>query len=242
MTLVMQRLEGEWRTSIARSGDPIEAAVARAEAVEAPDWRGLPAVERFAVRGDDTTVHLSPLTADRSVVARPIEPVSVPAAQDVTIFLSSPLWLRLEVGRARALLFETPIYRPSDTWFGPSPREGELCYATRAHFRVRRDEVPEWPHRAITAVRIHNVGAAPLRLERLNLAVLHLPVYGTEAGALWTPDVVLRTRVGVDFAPLEIQSPPPTHAPDAVELSPARIRTTSNPVVRAFSNLFHFTS
>ncbi len=192
---------------------------------------------RYAFAESPDTVWVRPALADRAVVVYPESPFHVTAGEGITLFCSTPLWIRVEVGASRVTLLETAIERPPDTWIGPSTREGELCYATQTAARLDRAAVPRNPHRALTELRIRNAATEPLRLERVNLAVPYLSLYAHRDGGLWTESVLLERTSSATIGRLEIGRPP--HPSEVERITPARM--TSEPggvLVRAFSALF----
>lgn len=237
MSLWISRLRGEWVVSRGTSEAWDDDALEIGRPVEAPDAPGI-TCERFAMNGDETGVRLIALTADRAVVTRPASPIWVPSHERATVYVSSPLWVRVQVGKESKLLTELPAYRPSDTWFGPSPREGELCYAVRASFRVSRDRVQPRPHRVLTALHVDNRAAAPLELERIRVPVPLLPVYVDPDGALWTSDVSVVNEDEKDLVQMKVAGGPPAGIGGTEQLSPARQRHSGNMLTRAFSSLF----
>jgi len=78
-------------------------------------------VTRYGFQKTDSSLSLAPMLADRAIVVRPDIPLFVLAGEEVTLYVSTPLWIRVEVGSDGRLLQEIPSYRPSDTWFGSSP-------------------------------------------------------------------------------------------------------------------------
>lgn len=202
--------------------------------------KGLPekADERFVFAGDSNTLMLQPLLADRPVVIRPRQPVFLLSGQTVTLFLSTPIWLKVLVGDPPVLLKELPVLRQSDTWFGPNTREGELCYAGRTHARHRVDELPDRPHRALTPLTIHNKAAAPLPLEKISLPVPMLALYGDSQGKLWTQSLTLTREEKSDLASVRIDSHGSVAGKDLVRLAPPRREPGRGGMTRAFSLLF----
>ena len=152
------------------------------EAVQ-PDGTTL---HRFA--GAQGTLRLAPRLADRPIIARPEHPFWLPSGADVTVYMSAPVWVEVSLGGVP--LMELPLYRPSDTWFGPSPSDGELCYAVQTSLRRQLDSQFPRPHRAVTAIQIRNRGADSLRVQRIRLPAPLLGVYAG-AGTLRTRGVVL---------------------------------------------------
>jgi len=193
---------------------------------------------RYAFAETPEVVWVRPALANRAVVVYPEDPFHVTAGESITLFCSTPLWIRVEVGASRLALMESAVERPPDTWIGPSTREGELCYATQTAARLERASVLRHPHRALTELRIRNAASDTLHLERVNLAVPYLSVYAARDGGLWTESVVLERTSSATMGRFQIGQPP---VPGEVErITPPRL--TSDPggvLVRAFSALFN---
>ena len=196
-------------------------------------------VERYAVSDDRGTVRLRPIVADRSVVVRPRLPLFVPPDEQIQIFVSAPVWLRLEVGGRRETLREIPVKRLSDTWFGPSTQEGELAYSLRSHARVQLDEIPVRLYRAITPVVVENRADTMLSVDRLSLPVPYLSLFATPADHLWTERATMTRAEDGELAALKIRKGAPPEAGDARRIAEPRLVAESNVLVRAFSSLLH---
>jgi hypothetical protein len=154
------------------------------------------------------------------------------------VFVSSPLWVRIEVGDPPVKLQEIPIVRPSDTWFGPTTMEGELCYASRTYARLNLENIPVRVHRAITQIIIDNKADTQLLVERLNLPVPFLSLFEASNGFLWTEAVaMIRTR-DTGMAAFQIGKRPPEEASAAKLVSEPREKPDQNMVIRAFGALF----
>ena len=134
LDLWIQRHPNEWRLARDEASDPMDATLSHPSPVADQDLNELPGVERFAMARTGDRVTLGAALADRPVISRPEKPFHLPVGEEATVFVSTPLWLRFQVGEADKLLREFPIARPSDTWFGPNTLEGELCYTSRAYF------------------------------------------------------------------------------------------------------------
>jgi hypothetical protein len=235
VTLWIQRLRGEWRVLHEHADDPLATPLEVATPVdpgEVPD--GPP--ERF-VDAEAHGLRLLPATADRAVVTRPHSPFHVLPERDVTLYVSSPLWMRLESEPSGDVLCEFPIHRPSDTWIGPSTREGEVGYATVTRCRLELADVPQRPHRAVTRVQIRNRSSSPLHLLRLSVPVPVLALFSGPQG-LWTEAIRLtRDADEGDLADLEVAEHPPESEANEPVAEPRQPRDT-RALVRAFSALF----
>lgn len=181
---------------------------------------------------------ITPVLADRPVISRPRSPFILAPGEGTTLYVSTPLWVELSVGDSKIKLDEIAIQRPSDTWFGPSTREGELCYASSTHCRLALEELPQRYHRAITPVVILNHANSPLSVERLNVPAPHLPLYETHAGQLWTPKIILTREEDGEMAALQIEKKPPEEALDGIEIRKPRRVSSEGVLIRAFNAMF----
>jgi hypothetical protein len=194
--------------------------------------------ERFVQSGESGQVILSPRLADRPVVIRPRQPVFLLSGQTITLYLSTPIWLQIMVGDPAVLLKELPVLRLSDTWFGPSTREGELCYAGRTQARHDPAELPDRPHRAITPLTIHNKASSPLPLEKISLPVPMLALYGDQQGKLWTQKVTLTRQEQGELASIQIDSKASGGDTGWTRLADPRQDGNRSGMTRAFGLLF----
>lgn len=235
--LWLQRLEAEYRLAHQLEGDPSDDQV---QCEQLPDGVDLLSMEhsiRFAMARPPEQIELRPALADRSVVARPEKPMLIPPGEDVHLYIHSPLWLILNSGKKQTPLVDMPLVRPSDTWFGPNTREGELCYASRSFFQLRLDDLRPLPHRASTPVLLRNRATAPLELERIQVPVHHLSLFTDEDGRIWTQEITLSRDKADDFASVQIKDR--AHSKTKLKrIAEPRERTGGNIVLRAFSSLF----
>lgn len=237
LRLSVLRTHGEWRIEYVShdDGTPSVATVEYPTEVRlAGDDVGR---SRFSFDKTSPSLHVTPVLADRPAIISPEEAFHVTGGQQITLFCSTPLWIRLATGEEQIALMEIPTFRPPDTWFGPSTQSGELCYATRTAARLRREDLPIRPHRAVTALHIHNKVDHTLRVDRINLSVPHLSLYVAHDASFWTDDVTLtRTSIGA-HGELTVDGPPPGRGVKPVSKSREPLKDT-NIVVRAFSALF----
>jgi hypothetical protein len=195
-------------------------------------------MNRYGLKKTSDTVILSPSLADRPVVARPETPLYVPSDEQVTLYISTPLWVQVEVGASPRLLQEIPVYQPSDTWFGPLTTEGELCYATRTSARLRLDDLPVRYHRAVTGVFIRNKAKDPLFVDRLKLPVPHFSLFKTRDGLYYTEAVTLEREPSGDNAELRLGRKPHKEAGDTEKVASPREPLEKNLVTRTIQSLF----
>ena len=192
LVLSVGHVPGEWQVAFSHEEEEEHAGTAPSAPGDADgDDDVVGERERFIVAGEDPQLRLLPLLMDRAVVIRPREAVFLPEGEEITLYMSTPVAVAIPVGAAQRLLREVFSVPLSETWFGPSTREGELCYAGRTTARQHRRDLPRRAHRAITPVRIRNEAASPLPLTKLSLPVPVLSLYGAEDGSLWTEGVSL---------------------------------------------------
>ena len=239
LTLIVRRLSGEWQLAHERLDefDSSEVDWTITDTEQLPE--SLDDYSRYVFNDSTGQLSITPMLADRPIISRPLTPFNLTAGEQVTLYVSMPLWIKLSVGTtAEKALKEIAIQRPSDTWFGPSTLEGELCYASSTHCRLNLDDLPQRPHRAITPVLIRNQADTNLSLERLNLPAPLLSLYACSDGQLWTPQVTLNREKDGDMAELKIDNRPPEQAELIQQLSEPRNKSDNGALFRAFNAVF----
>ncbi|MFC1607237.1 DUF432 domain-containing protein [Candidatus Latescibacterota bacterium] len=194
-------------------------------------------INRFGLEKTDDTVLLLPALADRSVVIQSEIPFNILPKQKISYYVSSPLWVQIKTTKSDMLLLDIPIFRPSDTWFGPSTMEGSISYASKTNGRLKLENILFRPHRALTEVLIHNQTDKPILLQKLNLPVTHLSLYESEDGYLWTQPVNLEIKKDDELSDLKINKRLPLKAINPRNLSNPRIAVNQNIIAKTLSHL-----
>lgn len=193
---------------------------------------------RFVFRQTTPWLQLLPRLADRSVVVRPMTPLFVPAGQETTFYVTTPIWLATYAEGVAEPLLDIPVVIPRDTWFGPGPARGEVCYATQVTGRTNLSQLLPRPFRAVTPVQVTNQGTRALPIERINIPTPFLPVFGAESGRLWTPALSITRHSGSGQLHIEIESGISTLAGHVTRLTPARRGSDEHGLIRVFDNFF----
>ncbi len=238
VALCIQHAQSEWRIGYRYEETDDETVLTAATTIEAVNPLADSDVERFVDHSGSNRLVISPVLADRPVVTQPMQPFYLPTNEQTTIYVSSPVWLRIETGDPAKKLTELPSMQQSDTWFGPSTREGELCYAGRTNARLDLDEVPRQPHRAITPVTIRNEAKEPLQVEKLSLPVPHLEIYCDTDGSLWTNAVELVRSQDGELASVKINPAPHAELQNAERIADRRKSLEKGRLTKTFSALF----
>lgn len=239
LSLFINREDGEWRIATKASDDHLDPTVRVEIPTAVEDFLAQDKVTRYAISGDDDRITLAPLLADRPIISRPEKPFVVLPEDEITVYISTPLWVLISAGESEKRLMEVPAYRPSDTWFGPDTMTGELCYAGRASMRLHLEQLPLRPHRATSAVTIRNLKRDPLTIERLNLPVVHLSLYQGPDFELWTDNITFERPRDGDVIKLRLRDSVGRSAFEgAQKLSPAREPLSDRLAVRALGSLF----
>ena len=242
-TVVAQRRASDWRVWHEAGTDAYAVDAERVRRVEEEPPDTSPSARfSFAETPDTITVH--PALADRPVIVRPESRLSIPPGERVTLHVSSPVWMALQLkvrrpkrgskGPSPVVLTELPTSRPTDTWFGPSTREGELCYAVRTAARTDVADLPLRPHRAVTPVTIENQAATPMEIARIEAPMPFLALHVDREGRLWT-DAVLVTRQADDDTAVKVTPGAPTGGERLAE--PRDTRSFGQTISKTFSRL-----
>ena len=237
LQLWVYRSRQEWRVTSERGDDALDGTLVREVPTDRPFPADSPETRRFGFRKTGGKLQLVPILADRPVIINPATPFALPPGEELTLFLSTAVWVRFQVSEPVVPLLEMPTHRPSDTWFGPSTREGELCYAGKTSARHQLDNLPHRPHRAISSLQIRNHATTHLAVERIKLPLPHMSVFESGEGQLWTETVTLEREQDDEMATLELGKKPPAAIAKAKLLSGPREQPTKGLSIRAFGHL-----
>lgn len=195
---------------------------------------------RYVLSDTSGILNITPLLADRQIISRPVTPFNLAAGEEVTLYISSSIWLEISIGETpKKTLMSIPVQRLSDTWFGSSTLEGELCYASNTHCRMNLDELPYRAHRAITPVLICNQANTTLVIERINLPAPFLNLFNDRDNQLWTPKVTLVREKDGDMASLKIETNAPDEANEAIKIGTPHKKMNNGALFRAFNAVFN---
>lgn len=192
--------------------------------------------DRYIIPDEATHLKMTPILPDRTIICRPITPITLAPGASVLMYISTPLWLTLSViGKKTTLLTEISTQRLSDTWFGTSTREGELCYANKINGRLDLNNLPKRIQRSITPLTIINKAHHSLVFERVALPITSLSLYATEQNQLWTQAVTLTRDDDKNYAKLTLGK-----APENCHLiNGPRNSSRHEDIFRAFSAIFN---
>jgi len=238
LSLWARRRWGEWWLAHQSTDDLTTSDFEPMHEVAEDDVPPTAKVSEYAVSGNLPDLRFEARLADRPVVTRPYKQFAIPAGEEVVLFVASPLWAVIHSDEPRRELCDIPFYRPSDTWFGPTNADGELCYAAKTHCHVRIAEGQVRSHRATTAVTIRNRASDLLVLERLKLPVDTLAAYLGADRRVWTQDITMTRTERGEYAQMVVNEEAPRHALEPVRLIEPRRPHIKNAVMRAFSTLF----
>ncbi|GAB5520780.1 MAG: hypothetical protein RhofKO_30310 [Rhodothermales bacterium] len=225
----LKRRPNEWRIVQQPQDDPMEMrtsvmvplSAAEVEAFHANMGEHTPL--RFTKATGDVPIQVMPALADRPIIIRPDAPLWILPNQAATLYVSTPLWVRFSEGGH--VMTELPSLRPPDTWFGPSTREGELCYASRTNARLVLEDLPKRMNRAVTPVNVYNKGTDALHLERIKLPVEYLTLYRSMYNFLWTQPVDVVREADQESVTITMHTRPPDDAAEPEVLVPPRLQS-----------------
>lgn len=137
-------------------------------------------------RDTNSFLKITPIMGDLPYVAKPSTPLMVLPGETVKIYMSTPLFLRLETENPYNLVEEIPALQSPKTWFGQSTTFGEICYSTRIKAVLDKKDLTYRPYRAISQLIIDNRGADSLHVEKLKVPSPYLAVFQNEQGEFIT--------------------------------------------------------
>ncbi len=234
LNFIAERRAGEWLLSYGREADPLlkRCIVAAAEIPEFVDIGG----GRIAFRQAPDALELRAGLADRPVVVRPDQALTIPAGERITLYVSTAAWLQVVFADGLPVL-DLPISRPPDTWFGPDTRHGELCYASRSRAKIDAQDAGHWASRAITPVRVRNSSGRPLLIDQIKLPIPSLELYADGNDYLWTDAVLMECTQDSGTVNVRIDSRERSRE-DWTRLAKARVPVVDRRIPNAFALLF----
>lgn len=238
LQLWLQRQADEWRTYTVRGKDPFApnfVALAPDAIAEIPSDA---TCRRFAFGQSPERIRLAPKMPDRPMVVRPDALLSVPPGATIELFVTHPLWLELVFGHPPVARESIAVFQSTESWFGPSAAEGELCYASRSSLQTEFTQLVLRPHRVISKLRIHNRGDSSLDIERIKIPLGHLSIFADENALLWTETVSLVRGDTNELTSMRILEGPPEQAKNAERLCVPELRSDTNLMERAIHALF----
>ena len=236
ITLWLENAPSEWRLALERHSEPREEVEVEVPATFEPPAEA--EMVRFAAGSADATrVAVVPGLAPRPVVSSPDVPLYLLPGHDVSLFVGSPVWLRVLADPGAHVIADEPTLRLNDTWFGRTTRAGELCYASTTRARLSAHALPTSPFRATTQVVLRCGGTAPVRVERLKLPAPELELYRDETGRLWTETITVDLDGEGDGGRARMSRGAPALAPGAIRIAPARRAEEGRVWERALSAL-----
>ena len=133
--IAIQRLDKEWVVWNNERGSENTSEISVKSLKTTKTFSNVP-YSRHLVTQTTGTINILPMLADRPIVARPATSLNILPGELVELYISSPLWFLMKLKLKPSPIVDIPFLRPSDSWFGPSAMEGELCYAKYTDARV----------------------------------------------------------------------------------------------------------
>ena len=193
---------------------------------------------RHLFKHTEETLIISPSLADRSIVARPASKLNIPSGEEIELYVSTPLWFTVKPKSKSAAIADIPFWRPSDSWFGPTTMEGELCYAKYTDAKVSLSKLEIRHHRAVTPVLIKNEHDEMLTIERINLPAPFLTLYADKQQQFWSDKIEITHHSDTQKAGLRLRNHPPEQlGEDAEIVSIARLSSHESHFVRSIKSL-----
>lgn len=153
-------------------------------------------------------IHLKPALADRPLLSQLDRPVYIPVGKTMLVYISSPIWIRIDAGEPPIGLDQFPTESLADTWFGKNTLEGELCYANPIQGSPRLEDLPYESTQVITPVSIENRSKETLLLQELKIPLPYLAIYSDPYNRLWTDQLNIYQEGPQSIETLVVHSPP----------------------------------
>jgi hypothetical protein len=228
LTLRVRRQDDEWHAALSYDM-PAQKVPGATPAVDEPAWR------RWVVADGSGGLTLTPVMPEKAVVVRPKYALSLVVGESALFYVTVPAWVRLTALPAGAVLLDAPSALLSKIWYGDFA-SGELCHSIKTRATRHLDDQPEVDWRVTCPVKVSNLSARDLPLERLCIHVQHLGIF-EGGGRLWTPVVTAVFRGDEQVADVVYGSEPPPECMSPVARSQPREPVPENRLWRSFREL-----
>ncbi|MDN3650463.1 hypothetical protein QWZ13_16260 [Reinekea marina] len=193
---------------------------------------------RYLFKATESQIIIQPALADRSITSRPSRPLNIMPGETGRLYVSTPLWFQVTIAPEHDPFFDQPFWRPSDSWFGPTTIEGEMCYSKHTDARLNLELIERRTHRAITPVNVVNDSNEVLVIDQFNLPVPMLSLFSDRSGYLWTEALTVTREQDEDSVVLTLDKSAPSEAGEAQRVAAPRIEVSKHRLIRSLSSLF----
>lgn len=234
---VIQRLADEWKIWNIETPTELDSEIVLSDGQNII-LDGDKVAGRYLEKNTENSIKITPRLADKSVVTRPASPVTILAGEKVKLFVTTPIWFSVNALLDKECLLDLPFWRPSDTWFGASTIDGEICYAKYTSARTQLDDLVMRSHRATTAITVKNNLNNAFTINRINVPVNFLSLYSDMDKNLWTEDISIERNHASDHVEVHIEGNELEQSSDYQQVSDPRKAPEQGKIIRRISNLF----
>ncbi|WP_342807616.1 DUF432 domain-containing protein [Alteromonas sp. M12] len=206
--IAIKRGQGEWTIWNHETTAEIDLPISTDKSISNESFEDVE-FSRYLLENTSDTLLIEPSLADRAMVVRPSRPLVVLPEEQINVFVSTPLWMTILIPNHPLPMADIPFWRPSDSWFGPSTMEGDLCYSKYTDAKMDIKRLEKRSHRATTMVTIKNAQEKPLTIDKLNLPVPALKLYVNQDGEFWTDQVSIMQRLEHTKSVSHVRHSPP---------------------------------
>lgn len=135
-------------------------------------------------------ISILPVLPDRSLLTHLEQPMLLPPSSELTLYASTPAWIRFETEKPHLILEEFPTQSLSDSWYGYNTMMGELCYAG-PNLHQKFDETVHDSTHIFTKINVLNPNRESLIIKDLRIPLPQLSVYQDTQNHLWTENVLI---------------------------------------------------
>lgn len=140
------------------------------------------------LKGD---LSLMPILPDRAILFSLERSFFLPVQSSMTLYLSTPAFIRIEVGNPPIYLDEIPTEILSDTWAGKNTLAGELCYYGNSFATLRLEDVPRDNIHVTTPITLMNQSTENILIKELKMPAPFLSIFSDSQNHLWSEQITI---------------------------------------------------
>ncbi|EKE85268.1 hypothetical protein [Idiomarina xiamenensis] len=183
-------------------------------------------------------LHIKPVLPHLPVVVKPTRGIAIPGNSRAQFYTAIPMSLQLFINPAMPHSEPEPVYEMAteplqQTWFGLNTREGEVCFASADYLRLSPELLDVAAHHVLMELRVVNKESRTLRIDKLNIPVMYLPIYQLSNQQYWSPTVTIINERHSDALKLNYARTIGRKADNPKLVGEARLKSDSRTFFRA---------
>ncbi|PJB78630.1 MAG: hypothetical protein CO090_06505 [Acidobacteria bacterium CG_4_9_14_3_um_filter_49_7] len=190
---------------------------------------------RYILKKKVTSIELSPVFPDRSIVVKPEVPFYLTENTGRNVYIRVPVFISVHaLANSKLHLCELPSVVLSKTWYGDLKR-GELCYWLSSSAKPQIEPDIERPYMSICSLRLVNKSKENLLIAKLAVRVLNSSLFMHES-QLWSDLITITFSGENEISELIFSGKPNNTLKGSTKICDPRQKQRKNVLIQSFES------